>query len=85
MGWSLSPLSFTQTITPFVMEMRAMGYRVLGYIDYFLLAPEPMWVAVTANDCVKVRKKVLRLMQHLGIKRYMIKGECEGSTHAQHL
>lgn len=42
MGWSLSPWWFTQTTAPFVREMRAMGYRVLGCIHDFLLSPAPM-------------------------------------------
>lgn len=85
MVWSLSSWWFTQTIALFVREMRAMGSRVLGYIDDLLLTPALMGVAPTVSDFVTARTKISRLMQRLGIKLHPSKGEWEGPTCVDHL
>lgn len=53
---------------PFVRRMREWGYRVLSYIDDFLITPA-IGRAATSMDCISATKRIDELMQGLGIAR----------------
>lgn len=48
--WSLSPWWFTQVMVPFIRELRVHGFRILAYIDDFLVAPSPFGTTATFED-----------------------------------
>lgn len=74
-GWGLSPCWFTQVMSPFTRELRAYGFRVLAYIDDFLVAPSAFGTTATAEDCGAAKGRIEALMSRLGIRRYESKGE----------
>lgn len=84
-GWGRSPLWFTQLVAPFVRKLRECGYRVLSYIDDFLVAPSPHGTVATPADCVRARRRIDALMSALGLVRHPTKGEWTGSTCIEHL
>lgn len=84
-GWGRSPLWFTQAMAPFVRALRAFGYRVLAYLDDFLLAPTPFGTPSSSRACAAARKRVAALMRSLGLRRHPHKGEWEGATRVEHL
>ena len=84
-GWGRSPLWFTQLMIPFVRALRRLGYRVLAYLDDFLIIPSPTGTIASLQDCAKAISNVEHLMLSLGLKRLPQKGEWTGSTTAEHL
>lgn len=75
-----SPLWFTKTMSPFSRALRAAGYRVLAYLDDFLIAPTPFGTPSTSRDFERARRKISALMRSLGLKRHPSKGNLEGTT-----
>lgn len=59
-GWGRSPLWFTRFMVPLVTELRSWGYRVLAYLDDFLLAPSPLGVLSQRSHCWEARERVAR-------------------------
>lgn len=77
--WGRSPLWFTRLMSPFVARLRSHGYRLLLYIDDFLIIPTSYGIVSRPSDCQKARVDVELLMKSLGLSRNEKKGEWEGS------
>ena len=84
-GWGRSPLWFTRLMAPFVAELRSYGYRVLPYIDDFLIIPSPYGRIAGRKDCRSATKRIEKLMKSLGLRRHPDKGEWEGAQVVDHL
>lgn len=84
-GWGRSPLWFTRLMAPFVAEIRSYGYRVLPYMDDFLIIPSRYGVVAGVGHCRRARKRIQALMATLGLRRHPEKGEWEGATVVDHL
>lgn len=84
-GWGRSPLWFTKLMAPFEAELRSYGYRVLPYIDDFLIIPTPYGVVAGPQDCRQARHRIELLMKTLGLRRHKEKGEWEGAQVVDHL
>lgn len=83
--WGRSLLWFTQLIAPFLTELRKYGYRVLPYIEDFLIVPTLYGVVAQSEDCKRARLCIDRLMHTLGLHLHREKGEREGSRVVDHL
>lgn len=85
-GWGRSPMWFTKMMRGFVRYMREkMCYRVLPYIDDFLVAPSPPGRPATERDVSNAQRNIARLMRRLGITRKVGKGCWDGSRQIDHL
>lgn len=84
-GWGRSPLWCTRLMAPFVTKLRAWGYRVLPYIDDFLIISIPSGRVVGKVDCVAARPRIEHLITLLGLSRHKEKREWEGSQVVEHL
>lgn len=84
-GWGRSPVWFTQLLVPFVRRLRELGYRVLAYLDDFLVAPSRYGVAASLKDCAAAREEIAGLMKRLGLSRHPMKGEWTGARVIEHL
>ena len=61
-GWCRSAMWFTKLMRVVVRHIReVIGYRVLPYIDDFLLAPSPISRHSTAADCATARQQLHEL------------------------
>jgi hypothetical protein len=60
-------------------------YRVLAYLDDFLIVPSPAGVIANPGDCESAASKKGRLLEELGLTRHPAKGEWVGSTRVEHL
>ena len=79
-GWGRSPMWFTKIMRCFVRHLRSHHcFRVLPYIDDFLIAASPPGRAATEADAKKGREVVSGLLDALGIVRKVGKG-CWGGT-----
>jgi hypothetical protein len=66
--------------------MRAeCGYRVLAYLDDFLIAPSPHGTVSEKGGCGVAAKKIDAELTALGLTRHPEKGDWEGSTRIEHL
>lgn len=85
-GWGRSAYHFTRFLRPFVTYLRnVLGYRVLWYLDDFLLAPRT-GRAATPEDCIIASNRVGLLMSKLGLARHEGKGVWgRGATDLEHL
>ena len=72
-------------MAPFVQELRHWGYRVLAYLDDFLVAPSPYGTAAGPQDCAAARGHIAELMTQQGLQRHPEKGEWIGATRIEHL
>lgn len=77
-GWGRLPFWFCGLMAPFVRELRNWRFRVLSYVDNFLIAPSPFSIAATAGDCERASKRINYLLRALGLRRQKAKG-CWGS------
>lgn len=84
-GWGRSPLWFTQLMTVFLRPLRQLGYRVLCYLDDFLIAPSPYGQVASLTHCAVAKEKIEALLQSLGLRRHPTKGEWNGSQVVEHL
>lgn len=50
-GWGRSPLWFTQVIALLARALRGLSYRVLCYLDDFLIVPAPFGTTSTKAHC----------------------------------
>ena len=84
-AWCRAAFWFVNLMKPFVGRMRKWGYRILEYIDDFLVAPSVGRVA-TADDCLQASSRIDWLMGELGLARHPTKGvREEGNTRLEHL
>lgn len=73
-------------MVPFLRVMRQkLRYRVIGYLDDFLVALSRAGAAATRRDFKRARKKIQTLLTQLGLRRHPTKGEWEGATRVEHL
>lgn len=85
-GWGRSPMWFTKFMRGFVRHLRTRhAYRVLPYIDDFLVAAAPAGRPATEEDAAKARAVVSDLFNRLGLVRKVGKGCWEGSRTIDHL
>lgn len=85
-GWGRSALWFTKMMRPIVRFLRQRWrYRILPYLDDFLLAPSPPGTIASASDCKTARARLSKLFSDLGITRHPTKGCWKGSTTLEHL
>eukprot|EP00173_Palmaria_palmata_P001790 Plantae.Rhodophyta-Palmaria_palmata.ctg20414.p1 GENE.Plantae.Rhodophyta-Palmaria_palmata.ctg20414~~Plantae.Rhodophyta-Palmaria_palmata.ctg20414.p1 ORF type:complete len:193 (-),score=23.34 Plantae.Rhodophyta-Palmaria_palmata.ctg20414:27-605(-) len=79
-AWCRAAFWFFNLMKPFVGKIRKWDYRVLEYIDDFLVAPS-IGRPAKREDCVEASAKIEALMRVLGIGRHANKGGWdEGST-----
>lgn len=85
-GWGRSAYHFTRFLRPFVVYLRnVLGYRVLWYLDDFLVAPRG-GKAATPEDCARASGRLDGVMQRLGLERHASKGVWgHGATELEHL
>lgn len=77
---------FTKFMRGFIRHLRNdCGYRVLPYIDDFLVAAAPPGRAATEKDAATGRTVVGNLFDQLGLVRKVGKGCWEGSRSIDHL
>lgn len=70
-GWGRSAMWFTRMMAHLVQHLRSsLGYRVLSYIDDFLLAPSPKGIIASARACRRAAVKVDAVLKDLGITRH---------------
>lgn len=84
-GWGRSGVWFTQFMATFVTELRRRGWRVLAYVDDFLIAPSRAGVPSSREDCREAVGWIERLLRRLGIRRKEGKGEWAGAQRVEHL
>lgn len=84
-GWGRSPLWFTQLMVVFVRELRRVGYRVLSYLDDFLIAPSKWGITSTSEHCQVASRYIDGLLERLGLRRHPEKGSWIGTTDIEHL
>jgi hypothetical protein len=85
-GWVRSPLCISQLMISMVRWMRiSCGYRVLTYLDDFLIAPTALGVVSTAEDCKVSTKRIDQLLAELGLRRHQEKEGWAGTTQIEHL
>ena len=85
-GWGRSGLWFTKCMRVLVQHMRVeLGYRVLPYIDDFLVGASPPGHPATVDDVKGAHVLLEDIMQRLGLRRKVGKGCWEGSQTIEHL
>ena len=86
-GWGRSACHFTRFLRPVVTYMRnVLGYRVLWYLDDFLIAPGPMRVKRGGETCLRASGKIDFVLRRLGLERHQTKGVWgNGATELTHL
>lgn len=87
-GWGRSPMWFTQLLRPLVRYLRSvLRYRVLPYLDDFLVVPSPIGRRARKTDCRTATRTIDGLLKRLGLTRHPRKGEWStgGSTRVEHL
>lgn len=85
-GWGRSPMWCTKMMRGFVRYMREkLGYRVMPYIDDFLVISARVGRVAQESDVTDARIRVTRLIKRLGITRKVGKGCWEGSRKIDHL
>lgn len=85
-GWGRSVLCLTKVLHPLVRHMRRKrSYRVLPYIDDFLVPPSPPGRAASEADCVRAQERLTVLSRRLGVVRHPDKGCWRGAQSIHHL
>jgi hypothetical protein len=76
-GWGRSPMWFTQLMVLMVLMVRKVReqYRVLAYLDNFLICPVKAGKVVSTRDCRRATQLIDKLLSSLGLKRHPTKGE----------
>jgi hypothetical protein len=83
-GRGRSPMWFTHLMVPLVTKLR-QSYRVLAYLDDFLICPAKAGRIASVGDCRRATYTIEKLLSSLGLARHPTKGEWNGSTRAEHL
>jgi Reverse transcriptase (RNA-dependent DNA polymerase) len=83
-GWGRSPIWFTQLMVPMVRKLTEQ-YRVLAYLDDFLICPIKAGRVASMRDCRKATQVIDKLLSSLGLTRHPTNGEWVGSTRMEHL
>jgi Reverse transcriptase (RNA-dependent DNA polymerase) len=83
-GWGRSPMWFIQLMVPMVRKLRQQ-YRVLAYLDDFLICPVKSGRVASMRACGKTTQVIDKLISSLGLTRHPTKGEWVGSTRVEHL
>jgi Reverse transcriptase (RNA-dependent DNA polymerase) len=83
-GWGRSPMWFTQLMVPMVRKLRQQ-YRILAYLDDFLICPVKAGRVASMRDCRKATQVIDKLLSSSGLTRHPTKGEWVGSTRVEHL
>jgi Reverse transcriptase (RNA-dependent DNA polymerase) len=83
-GWGRGPMWFTQLTVPMVRKLRQQ-YRVLVYLDDFLICPVKAGRVASIRDCRKATQVIDKLLSSLGLTRHPTKEEWVGSTRVEHL
>lgn len=77
---------FTNMMRVVVRQIRKVfGYRVLSYIDDFLLALSPSTRTATQRDFNKAQVKVSGLLKRLRVERHLRNGCWDGAQRIDHL
>jgi hypothetical protein len=84
-GWGRSRLWFTQLMEPMVRALRKKRWRVLVYVDDFLVVPSPVGKVARIRQCSRATRWISGLLSRLGVSRHPTKGEWEGTTRVEHL
>jgi Reverse transcriptase (RNA-dependent DNA polymerase) len=85
-GWGRSPMWFTKLLRPMVQHLRSYElYRVLAYLDDFLVVPSEAGAIADLAVCEGATSKIDALLEALGLIRHPTKGEWVGSTRVEHL
>jgi hypothetical protein len=85
-SWGRSTLWFAQIMAPMVKHLRVKcGFRVLSYLDDFLVCPSKPSSAATASDCRRATRTIDALLTSLGMMRHPSKGKWIGATRVEHL
>jgi hypothetical protein len=61
------------------------GYRVLPYLDDFLVCPAKAGRVATRRDCGRAAREISKLLGTLGLTQHLTKREWSGSTRVEHL
>jgi Reverse transcriptase (RNA-dependent DNA polymerase) len=72
-GWGWSPMWFTQLMVPMVRKLREQ-YRVLAYLDDFLICSVKAGSVASVRDCRKATQVIDKLLSSLGLTRHSTKG-----------
>lgn len=84
-AWCRAAFWFVNMMKPFIGRIRRWEYRVLEYIDDFLIALS-IAKAATSEDCILSASIVDWLMRQLGLAWHQTKGVWdEGATCIDHL
>jgi hypothetical protein len=75
---------FTQLMVPMVRKIR-QHYRVLAYLDDFLICSVKAGRVASIKDCRKATHVIDKLLSSLGLTGYPKNGEWIGSTQVEHL
>jgi len=78
-GLSTAPRAFTKLMRPFVRALRSQGIRVLPYLDDFLI------LASSTDEAIVARNGAQDLLQRLGLRRNVNKGQWEPAQRIEHL
>ena len=89
-GWGRSAFHFTRFLRPMVSYLRnALGYRILWYLDDFLIAPgsrRGTKYRSSRVDCSQAARKIDLVLLRLGLERHQSKGVWgDGATELDHL
>jgi hypothetical protein len=60
-GWGRSPMRFTQLMVPMIRKLRQQ-YRVLAYLDDFLICPVKARRVASMRDCRKATHVIDKLI-----------------------
>jgi Reverse transcriptase (RNA-dependent DNA polymerase) len=83
-GWGRSLMWFTQLVVLMVRKLRQQ-YRVLAYLDDFVICSVKAGRVVSMRDCRKATQVLDKLLSSLGLTRHPTKEEWVGSTRMEHL
>jgi Reverse transcriptase (RNA-dependent DNA polymerase) len=83
-GWGCSPMWFTLLMMPLATKLR-QAYRVLAYLDDFLICPAKSGRIASVKDCRRATQTIDKLLSSLGLERHPTKGEWNESTRVEHL
>jgi hypothetical protein len=72
-GWGRIPMWFTHLMVPLITRLR-QSYRVLAYLDDFLICPAKAGRIASVRDCRRATQTIDKLLPSLGLARHPKKG-----------